>query len=527
MGAAVEILAQAAPQRLLVYTDDKGRFTAQGLQPGSYTVKVSAPAFLPSIRERVGLQSGANLVVNITLNTLFEAIQFVPKKANSPEDQDDWRWTLRSVANRPILRLADEGPLVVVRNDNPESKHDAVLKAKVAFVAGSNGEAFSGSDMSTRFEYAQSVFGNNQFSFDGNVGYGSGTPAIFRAAYKHPRADGTAPEISLTAKRFASPEMVARHAALEALALTIKNTTQLTPSVELNYGAELQAVQFVQTATAYRPFGSLDWHVGDNTLVQYQFSSSVPNMRHTKGFDTAPSDLTETSPRLSFINGNPAIERARHHEVSVSRRQGKNNFQLAAYKDTIRNTALTGVGGGIDDAEADLLTDVYSNTFLYNGGIMSTNGVRAVYERKLTSTSAATLDYSYGGVLTAPEQMLTLADVRRNLRTEKRHALTGKISGTIPATKTKILASYRWTSGDALTPVDMFNTSAGESDPALNVFIRQPLPSHHFIPAGMEALVDVRNLLAQGYRPVISGDGQALYLVQAPRSLRGGLSFTF
>ena len=296
MGAAVEILAQASTHGPIVYTDEKGRYSAHGLLPGTYTVKVSAPSFLPSIREHVGLISGANLVVNVTLNTLFEAIQFVPKKANSPEDQDDWRWTLRSVANRPILRLANDGPLVVVRNKDEET--DAVLKAKVAFMAGSNGEAFSGSDMSTNFEYEQSVFGNNSIAFNGNVGYGNGTPAMFRAKYKHNFGNGSAPEITLTAKRFASPDMVARHAALQALAMTVSNTAKITDSVEFHYGAEEQAVQFIHTATAFRPFGSLDWHLGDNTLIEYQYASSVPNMRHAKGFETAPADLSETSPRL-------------------------------------------------------------------------------------------------------------------------------------------------------------------------------------------------------------------------------------
>jgi len=524
MGAAVEILAQAATHGPIVYTDDRGRYTAHGLLPGTYTVKVSAPSFLPSIREHVGLISGANLVVNVTLNTLFEAIQFVPKKANSPEDQDDWRWTLRSVANRPILRLADQGPLVVVRNKDEMS--DGVLKAKVAFMAGSDGEAFSGSDMSTNFEFEQSVFGNSSIAFNGNVGYGYGTPAMFRASYKRQIPNGARPEVTLTAKRFASPDMVARHAALQALAVTVSNSTQLSHSVEFNYGGEEQAVQFIHTATAFRPFGSLDWHLGDNTLVQYKYSTSVPNMRHAKGFETAPSDLSESSPRLSLVSDNPKIERARHQEVSVSRRQGKNNFQVAAFSDRVSNTALTGVGAGLD-SEGDILGDVYSGTFLYNGGTMETNGMRAVYEHKLTDAMSATVDYSYGGVLTAPEQMMTLSDVRRSLHVEKRHSITAKFSGTIPASHTKILTSYNWTSGDALTPVDMFNSSPGQSDPALSLFIRQPLPARKFIPAGVEALVDVRNLLAQGYRPVMSNDGQALYLVQVARSFRGGLSYTF
>jgi hypothetical protein len=43
----------------------------------------------------------------------------------------------------------------------------------------------------------------------------------------------------------------------------------------------------------------------------------------------------------------------------------------------------------------------------------------------------------------------------------------------------------------------------------------------------MEALLDLRNLLAQGYIPVLGQDGQTLYLVQSARSIRGGLAFTF
>ena len=36
-----------------------------------------------------------------------------------------------------------------------------------------------------------------------------------------------------------------------------------------------------------------------------------------------------------------------------------------------------------------------------------------------------------------------------------------------------------------------------------------------------------RNLLAQGYVPVIGSDGHTLYLVQSARSVRGGVAFVF
>ena len=150
-----------------------------------------------------------------------------------------------------------------------------------------------------------------------------------------------------------------------------------------------------------------------------------------------------------------------------------------------------------------------------------------VYQRKLSEKINATLDYAYGGVLNLPEGEVVLSAARTGMQTTRRHAVGAKVTGTVPGSHTRWITSYRWTSGDALTPVDLFNVSPGQTDPFFNVFIRQPLPRGRFIPAGVEALVDVRNLLAQGYRPVVGNDGQTVYLVQTARSIRGGLAFTF
>jgi hypothetical protein len=153
--------------------------------------------------------------------------------------------------------------------------------------------------------------------------------------------------------------------------------------------------------------------------------------------------------------------------------------------------------------------------------------MRIVLQRKFSSDLTATLDYGFGGVLDLAKPDVPLQDAQQWIRTQRRQAVAAKFSGTVPRTHTRWITSYRWVSGSALTPVDMFNASAGQSDPFLSLFIRQPIPSMGFLPGHMEAIVDVRNLLAQGYVPVLGQDGQTVYLVQAARSVRGGVSFTF
>ncbi len=80
MGAVVEVLGSAA-QALKVFTDDRGFYSVASLLPGTYSVKASAPSFLPSLRERIDVRAGAKLMVNVTLTTLFEAIQLVPLRS--------------------------------------------------------------------------------------------------------------------------------------------------------------------------------------------------------------------------------------------------------------------------------------------------------------------------------------------------------------------------------------------------------------------------------------------------------------
>ena len=122
---------------------------------------------------------------------------------------------------------------------------------------------------------------------------------------------------------------------------------------------------------------------------------------------------------------------------------------------------------------------------------------------------------------------MALNPVNATFHTQKAHAVTAKASGSIPGCRTRWIASYKWTSGQGvLSAVDMFNASAGRSDPYLNIFLRQPLPSG-FFPGHVEALIDLRNLLSQGYVPFVGQDGRTLYLVQSARAVRAGLAFNF
>lgn len=518
MGAVVEILG-VFPSALTVFTDGAGFYSATGLLPGSYNIRVSAPSFLPALRERVGLRAGASININITLNTLLGALQL--GKIRTAPDDDDWKWTLRSVANRPILRIVDD-PTV------PEEKPDHDVRGTLSFLAGSAAGGYgSGSDMSTGFTLERSIFSSSRVGVSGNLGYGEGAPAaVLRTSYSHRLADGSEPAIALTMRRFAASDPNLHNAALQALALSVSDDFSIGDVLELKFGSELQTIQFLGRVTAFRPYGSADLHLSPNTVLEYGYATSLPDSRTEKGFDTSPADFSESNPRVSVQGFSPKIERAHHQELNVSRRIGKNSVQFAVFSDRVGDTVLTGTGQ-VSAAGGFLLPDAYSGTFSYSGNTLDTKGLRVVLQRKFSDDLTATLDYAYGGVLDLAKSDVPLEDAQQFIHTQRRQALAAKFSGTIPQTHTRWITSYRWINGSALTPVDMFNASPGQSDPYFNLFIRQPIPSMGFLPGHMEAIVDIRNLLAQGYVPVLGGDRQTVYLVQSARSVRGGVAFSF
>ncbi|MBZ5682648.1 MAG: carboxypeptidase-like regulatory domain-containing protein [Acidobacteriia bacterium] len=518
MGAVVEVLGASA-RSLVVFTNGAGFYSATGLLPGFYSIKVSAPSFLPALRERVGLRPGATVNVNLTLNTLLGAMQLGPVRA-TPDD-DDWKWTLRSVANRPILRVVND-PI------STAEKQDHEMRGSLSFLAGSAAGGYgSGSDVSTGFTLERSIFSAGRVGFSGNVGYGEGVPAaVLRTSYSHRLPDGSEPSVALTVRRFAPSDPNLHNAALQAFALSAGDDFSVGDVLELKFGSELQTIQFLGRVTAFRPYGSADLHLSPNTVLEYDYATSLPDRRSEKGFDTAPADLSEANPRVSLVGFAPKIERAHHQELSLSRRIGKNNLQFAVFSDRVGDTVLTGTGQ-VTAAGGFLLPDVYSGTFSYTGKTLDTNGLRVVLQHKFSSDLTATLDYAMGGTLDLTKPDVPLEDAQQWIRTQRRQAVGAKFSGTVSRTHTRWITSYRWVSGSALTPVDMFNASAGQSDPFWSLFLRQPIPSMGFLPGHMEAIVDVRNLLAQGYVPVLGQDGQTVYLVQAARSVRGGVAFTF
>ena len=332
MGAVVEVFVSAAKVGTTVFTDSRGYYRADNLPAGTYQVKVTAASFLPSLREDIILRSGAHLIINLTVNTLADALKLMPARRTETDEPDDWHWTLRSAANRPILRVlekdkdsSDSASMVVVSHNNSEHGGDRAVKASVAFMAGAEAGGFgSAGDVTTAFALEKSMFSSGTFSFNGNIGASAGDPTgVLRASYAHDFGDSSRPTFTVTYRHFAAPGAAVQNSPYAAIAMSSSDSMTVAGFIDLTYGADLQSMEFANRVTALRPHGSVDVHLSPNMVVEYRYATSEPDTRAAKGFDTAPADLSESGPRMALLNGQPEVERAAHHELSVSRRIGQ------------------------------------------------------------------------------------------------------------------------------------------------------------------------------------------------------------
>ena len=161
------------------------------------------------------------------------------------------------------------------------------------------------------------------------------------------------------------------------------------------------------------------------------------------------------------------------------------------------------------------------------GPAYSTTGVQASLERRLPGGSHVRFSYVSGNALVMPAlpQASALTDVLTAVHSRHAQTFAISLSGTLDGTGTQWRASYTWQPDDTVTAVAPYAQEMAE--PFLNLHLRQPIRIARDGAEGLEALLDMRNLLAEGYQPVVLSDGSLLFFAQDQRSFSAGLAFTF
>jgi hypothetical protein len=534
MGALVQVLAQNSVMVGTAFTDLHGRYLIANLLPGKYEVRASATLYVPALKGNLQLRPGARAIVNLTLNALFDSASWLPaERRRADEPSDDWKWTLRSTANQPILRLVENDQVMMVSSSATEivnpwtHAHASVMSGDGGFGGGGIHNVVSvdrvlddGSDMTLRADIGTPT---------APLIHGPSTELA--AGYQ--RRLGFAGEARTVVSYQSHPEIVGSGGVsrLDAMQMGSAQKMQLGDTVEVEVGSAVYVVHTADYSVASRPFLRITAHPVSGWNVGYRFATSR-DLQSFQGLDTVQME----APVTVMSQGWMQTERGLHQEFSAGRKLGKGLVQVAYYHDNMNRVAVAGIGsltpddlalaGAPNTTSSGLIADTATDTFRLLGSGYTTQGMNILVSEPITPAMWVAFEYSNGAALSSGEGSLTtLPNVANDLKPVVSQSVTVAVKGRVIHSGTNVRAAYRWQPERLVTAV---NPYAAFSDQAyLSFYVRQPIHCGGLLPSGLEATVDVTNLLAQGYRPFLSNDGQTLFLAQSPRTIQAGLAFNF
>ena len=501
------------------FTDDHGRYTLARILPGLYGVKATAALFLPTLRENLRIVPSSKLVVNLTLSTIYEAFRWLPAQPRQvDEPRDDWNWTLRLSANRPLLRMLGDEPLVVVREAEGQN---AATKARVTLRGGETG--FGDGGVHNGFEMRHSNDDTHQLLVRADLSQADDPALNTVVGYEQELAPGRT--IRTVAAFVDRPEIAGGPdiQGLQALVFRTGETLELSPAVHVEGGSEFEAVHLGTTQVANHPFASVRVQAGD-AAVSYRVTTA-PGVQRADEIDRAATLI----PALGEEHGRMLLEHGLHQELSLAKTDGNVRWSMTVFHDRDENPMIEG-GGNISAADwksGDLLYDSSTNAVRIVGEGFTSSGFVGELRDVLPDGMWVAIDAATGEAMAMSAQAMgvTLQDGLQGIRPARTEMYAAVFGGKLEKNKTQWQASYRWQQPRSLTAVDAFNKDL--PGPYLSFLVRQPIHYHCILPNGMEALIDVRNLLAQGYHPLLTSDGSVLYFAEASRAVEGGLAFTF
>jgi hypothetical protein len=331
------------------------------------------------------------------------------------------------------------------------------------------------------------------------------------------------------------PELVSSGGAggtsgLDAMQMSTAQRMQIGDFADVEAGGTLYVVRSSGFASGSRPFLKITAHPMKDWRVGYRMATSQ-DLQSFAGLDSVQPEL----PIAVMYQGRTQTEQGHHQEFTASRKAGPGLLQISYYRDSLDRVAVSG-GGALTAADIQktaqpglngILADATTGNFRFLSAGYKTQGVNVTLTEPLSSTMWVAVEYATGAGLAAKDgaKMMSLPTVSTSLAPETAQTATIALRGRVVRSGTRIRASYRWQPTRLVTAVDPYASFGDQA--YFSCHLRQALRLGSLLPNGLDATVDVTNLMAQGYRPFLSADGRTLFLAQSPRTVQAGLAFTF
>jgi hypothetical protein len=500
IGALVIVVAASPvlPERI-AFTDKQGSFSVANLFAGQYTVKVSMPRFLSSMKQGIQLNAGGTAVLTVNLQNAMDIVRRAVSREGS-SSEDDIVWTLRSSpSTQPVLRIVETAqkpePLKSIIGPNYTGYFQLYSKS----IETSSGTT---EGVGSQFSVTMPLDTNSKVTVHGQYNESPMQPRGIGASYDFVPAPRHKATVGVNVRQGALFGDPLQADSLRELQVKYGEDFQWTDHFVFNYGAQVGRVGTVTGATYLRPRFGVSWVPHRRTTITLTASSQAPTMADDPVRGKEYYDRTILVP--------PALERYQHGEAGITH-IFSDGFELsaAAFRDRTDTESL--FVSTPDGRRGILMLDTRN---------MPSEGVRVNVNRQFRNFEAGIGYTSVTGV--GIDSRTAIFDEMQNQLVRRRfQSVAARFKADVDATQTEITAVYRWTSAFSVSRLDPYQQIMEYNDPTLSLSIAQNLPTWRMFPGKVQAILDARNLLDQCFGAARTQAGQY------PRLVKGGINIKF
>jgi len=500
VGALVIVVAASPvlPERI-AFTDKQGSFSIANLFAGQYSIKVSMPRFLSSMKQGIQLNAGGTAVLTVNLQNAMDIVRRAVSREGS-RSEDDIVWTLRSSpSTQSVLRIVEAAqkpePLKSIIGPNYTGYFQLYSKS----VETSSGTT---EGVGSQFSVTMPLDTNSKVTVHGQYNESPMQPRGIGASYDFVPAPRHKAVVGVNVRQGALFGDPLQADSLRELQVKYGEDFQWTDHFVFNYGAQVGRVGTVTGATYLRPRFGVSWVPQRRTTITLAASSQAPTVADDPVRGKEYYDRTILVP--------PALERYQHGEAGITHIFSDGfEFSAAAFRDRTDTEAL--FVSTPDGRRGILMLDTRN---------MPSEGVRVNVNRQFRNFEAGVGYTSVTGV--GIDSRTAIFDEMQNQLVRRRfQSVAARFKADVDATQTEITAVYRWTSAFSVSRLDPYQPIMEYNDPTLSLSIAQNLPTWRMFPGKVQAILDARNLLDQSFGAARTQAGQY------PRLVKGGINIKF
>jgi hypothetical protein len=516
-GAAVVVLAnaeEASAEKVVkrASTDKDGKFIAAGIIPGRYRIKAEADGFSP-------VELAANVLANKA--TIFDSIRL--RQVNVLSDQTrvnaDPKYSARSArgsvlhfeeTKRPPTEAADP---TVVLSPRATDLHGVVQAFGESTLGGTAGP---GSYVGANFAISQTIARDADVIVSGQVGAGNGAPQRLEVLTTY-HADRHQLSVALGYARFTFSRN-ASQPRLGQFSLSARDMWQVSGPIVVVYGLEF--ARFTEGAAGTSVLPRLGFAVDaapkTKLFAGIEPGSSIDEQSRVE-LESGEIILSEPRPVAIGPTGEPIQDRSYRLQVGGEHvLSDKSSVEVMAFLDTV-------AGHGVGLLAIPIERGGFERAVRSAEQKGRSRGVRVVYHRRVNKVLDGAVGYAFGegqqldsGGITEPANLFD---------SELFHVFAAQVNLNFVSTGTRVSTVLRLAPRNAVFAIDPFQGQLTTYDPNVSVSFSQALPVSGFMPGHWEALIDLRNLLAQ--QSSVADETQELIATRFNRLVRVGLSFRF